>query len=153
LRGTVRSEPWIINVEISTQSSYRISRKIGPRLLSVVISMVGMKSAECVNVISSPHKVPTPATASPRSARILGLPERTGGGARSNRIVIRCIEDDKVDVVVTWHVEWARMVGRAGWKDNSSGYPPSIEFGTARKGALSDDGRARDHARALLTPT
>jgi hypothetical protein len=34
LRGTVRSEPWIINVEISTQSSYRISRKIGPHLLS-----------------------------------------------------------------------------------------------------------------------
>jgi hypothetical protein len=29
-----RLEPWIINVEISTQSSYRISRKIGPRLLS-----------------------------------------------------------------------------------------------------------------------
>jgi hypothetical protein len=27
-------EPWIINVEISTQSSYRISRKIGLRLLS-----------------------------------------------------------------------------------------------------------------------
>jgi hypothetical protein len=34
LGGTIRSEPWIINVEISTQSSYRISRKIGPRLLS-----------------------------------------------------------------------------------------------------------------------
>jgi hypothetical protein len=34
LRGTVRSEPWIINVEISIQSNYRISRKIGPRLLS-----------------------------------------------------------------------------------------------------------------------
>jgi hypothetical protein len=34
LRGTVRSEPWIINVEISTQSSYRISQKIGPHLLS-----------------------------------------------------------------------------------------------------------------------
>jgi hypothetical protein len=34
LRGTVRSEPWIINFEISIQSNYRISRKIGPRLLS-----------------------------------------------------------------------------------------------------------------------
>jgi hypothetical protein len=34
LRGTVRSEPWIINVEISTQSSYSISRKIEPHLLS-----------------------------------------------------------------------------------------------------------------------
>jgi hypothetical protein len=34
LRGTIRSEPWIINVKISTQSSYCISQKIGPRLLS-----------------------------------------------------------------------------------------------------------------------
>jgi hypothetical protein len=41
LRGTVRSEPWIINVEISTQSNYRISRKIGPRLLSIGIKFPG----------------------------------------------------------------------------------------------------------------
>jgi hypothetical protein len=34
LRGTVSSKPWIINVEIATQSSYRISWKIRPRLLS-----------------------------------------------------------------------------------------------------------------------
>jgi hypothetical protein len=41
LRGTVRSEPWIINIEISTQSSYRISWKIGPRLLSIGIRFSG----------------------------------------------------------------------------------------------------------------
>jgi hypothetical protein len=39
LRGTVRSEPWIINVDISTQSNYRISRKIGPRLLSELAAL------------------------------------------------------------------------------------------------------------------
>jgi hypothetical protein len=37
----------------------------------------------------------------------------------------------------------ARMVGRAGWKGKISGYPPSVELGTARKGEISDDRRER----------
>eukprot|EP00267_Zea_mays_P046332 XP_020398701.1 uncharacterized protein LOC109941868 [Zea mays] len=41
----------------------------------------------------------------------------------------------------------ARMVGRAGWKGKISGYPPSVELGTARKGEISDDRRERCIAR------
>jgi hypothetical protein len=41
----------------------------------------------------------------------------------------------------------ARMVGRAGWKGKISGYPPSVEFGTAQKGEISDDRRGRCIAR------
>jgi hypothetical protein len=41
----------------------------------------------------------------------------------------------------------ARMVGRAGWKGKISGYPPSVELGTTRKGEISDDRRERCIAR------
>jgi hypothetical protein len=62
LRGTVRSEPWIINVKISTQSSYRFSRKIGPRLLSHVVEeearieeMMTMKNLNLGMMMISPN--------------------------------------------------------------------------------------------------
>jgi hypothetical protein len=79
--------------------------RLGPRqrlqspqaFRKVVISMVGMESAECVIVISAPHTLPTPATASPLSARVLGLPERSEGGVRYDRLEVRRIEDDDVE--------------------------------------------------------
>jgi hypothetical protein len=52
LRGTVHSEPWIINVEISTQSSYRISRKIRPRLLSSTFEYIEIEVEALDKVIA-----------------------------------------------------------------------------------------------------
>jgi hypothetical protein len=72
--------------------------QIPQALRKAAVSMAGRKSAECVIVISAPHAVPGPATACPLAARVLGLPERSGGGARSDRLVVRRIADDDDDV-------------------------------------------------------
>jgi hypothetical protein len=42
------------------------------------------------------------------------------------------------------------MVERTGWKGKISGYPPSVELGTARKGEISDDRRERCIARGRV---
>ena len=65
-------------------------------LRKAAVSMAGRKSPECLLIISAPpHTVPAPATtASPLAARVWGLPGISGGGARSDRLVVRRIADD-----------------------------------------------------------
>jgi hypothetical protein len=68
-------------------------------LRKAAVSMAGRKSPECLLIISVPtHTVPAPATASPLAARVWGLPESSGGGARSDRLVVRRIADEDDDV-------------------------------------------------------
>ena len=108
-------------------------------LRKAAVSMAGRKSPECLLIISAPTRtVPAPATtASPLAARVWGLPGISGGGARSDRLVVRRIADeDEDDDVVEPPPPPLRPADDAGVE-----VEPLLFLGRFRVDMVTSDGR------------